>query len=34
MAPVQIELDQDLDLLEEFNRPVKHAARELIVLEL
>ena len=35
MAPVQVELDQDLvDLLEELNRPVKQVARELIVLEL
>jgi predicted HTH domain antitoxin len=35
MAPVQVELDQDLvDLLEELNRRVKQAARELIVLEL
>src|SRR6266481_2318187 len=35
MGAVQIELDQDLvDLLEELHRPVKRAARELIVLEL
>jgi predicted HTH domain antitoxin len=35
MAPIQVELDQDLvDLLEELHRPVKQAARELIVLEL
>src|SRR6266481_5898951 len=35
MGAVQIELDQDLvDLLEELHRPVKQAARELIVLEL
>ena len=35
MGPVQIELDQDLvELLEEMHRPVKRAARELIVLEL
>ena len=35
MEPVQVELDQDVvDLLEELNRPVKEAARELIVLEL
>ena len=35
MPPVQVELDQDLvDLLEELKRPVKQAARELIVLEL
>ena len=32
---MQVELDQDLvDLLEELHRPVKQAARELIVLEL
>ena len=35
MGTVQVELDQDLvDLLEELHRPVKQAARELIVLEL
>ena len=35
MAVVPIELDQDLvALLEELRRPVKQAARELIVLEL
>lgn len=35
MAPVQVELDQDLvELLEELHRPAKRAARELIVLEL
>lgn len=35
MGAVQVELDQDLvDLLEELHRPVKQAARELIVLEL
>ena len=35
MGAVQIELDQDLvALLEELRRPVKQAARELIVLEL
>ena len=35
MGVVQVELDQDLvDLLEELHRPVKQAARELIVLEL
>lgn len=34
MALPQVELDQDLvALLEEFQRPVKEAARELIVLE-
>ena len=35
MGTVQVELDQDLvALLEELHRPVKQAARELIVLEL
>jgi predicted HTH domain antitoxin len=35
MAPVHIELDQDVvALLEGLRRPVKDAARELIVLEL
>jgi predicted HTH domain antitoxin len=35
MAPVQIELDQDVvALLEGLRRPAKDAARELIVLEL
>jgi predicted HTH domain antitoxin len=35
MGAVHVELDQDLvDLLEELNRPVRQAARELIVLEL
>ena len=35
MGTVQVELDQDLvDLLEDLHRPVKQAARELIVLEL
>ena len=35
MGAVQVELGQDLvDLLEELRRPVKEAARELIVLEL
>ena len=35
MGAVQVELDQDLvDVLEELHRPVKQAARELIVLEL
>lgn len=35
MGVVRVELDQDLvDLLEELHRPVKQAARELIVLEL
>jgi len=35
MGSVQVELDQDLgDLLEGLHRPVKQAARELIVLEL
>lgn len=35
MAAVHVELDSDLvDLLEELHRPVKQAARELIVLEL
>lgn len=35
MGAVQIELDQDLvALLQALNRPVKDAARELIVLEL
>jgi predicted HTH domain antitoxin len=35
MGAVQVELGQDLvDLLEELQRPVKEAARELIVLEL
>jgi predicted HTH domain antitoxin len=35
MGAVQVELGQDLvDLLEELHRPVKEAARELIVLEL
>ena len=35
MGAIQVELDQDLvDLLEELHRPVKEAARELIVLEL
>jgi predicted HTH domain antitoxin len=35
MGAVQVEFDQDLvDLLEELHRPVKQAARELIVLEL
>lgn len=35
MGTVQVELGQDLvDLLEELHRPVKEAARELIVLEL
>ncbi len=35
MGAVQVELDQDLvALLEELHRPVKQAARELIVLEL
>jgi predicted HTH domain antitoxin len=35
MGAVQVELDQDLvALLEELRRPVKQAARELIVLEL
>ena len=34
MGAVQVELGQDLvDLLEELHRPVKEAARELIVLE-
>lgn len=35
MGPVPVELDQDLvAVLEELRRPVKEAARELIVLEL
>ena len=35
MGPVHVELDQDLvAVLEELQRPVKEAARELIVLEL
>ncbi len=35
MGAVQVELDQDLvALLEELGRPVKEAARELILLEL
>ena len=35
MGAVQVELGQDLvDLLEELHRPLKEAARELIVLEL
>ena len=35
MGVVQVEIGQDLvDLLEELHRPVKEAARELIVLEL
>lgn len=35
MGDVQIEIDQDLvAVLEELHRPVKEAARELIVLEL
>ena len=35
LGAVQVELDQDLvDLLEELHRPVKQAARELIVLGL
>jgi len=35
MGAAQVELGQDLvDLLEELHRPVKEAARELIVLEL
>ena len=35
MAPVQVELDSDVvALLEELQRPVQQAARELIVLEL
>ena len=35
MGAVQVEFEQDLvDLLEELHRPVKQAARELIVLEL
>jgi hypothetical protein len=35
MGPIQVELDQDLvDLLGGLHRPVKQAARELIVLEL
>ena len=35
MGAVQVEIGQDLvDLLEELHRPVKEAARELIVLEL
>ena len=35
MGTVQVELEQDLvDLLEDPHRPVKQAARELIVLEL
>lgn len=35
MGAVQVEIGQDLvDLLEELHRPVKAAARELIVLEL
>jgi predicted HTH domain antitoxin len=35
VGTIQVELDQDLvDLLEELHRPVKQAARELIVLEL
>ena len=35
MGSVQVELDQDLiAILEELGRPVKEAARELIVLEL
>lgn len=35
MGVVHVEFDQDLvDLLEELQRPVKQAARELIVLEL
>ena len=35
VATIQIELDQDLvGVLEELNRPVQQAARELIVLEL
>lgn len=35
MGAGQVELDKDLvDLLEELHRPVKQAARELIVLEL
>jgi predicted HTH domain antitoxin len=35
MGTVQVELDQDLvALLEELHRPVRQAARELIVLEL
>ena len=35
MGAVQVDIGQDLvDLLEELHRPVKEAARELIVLEL
>ena len=35
MGAVQVEIGQDLvDLLDELHRPVKEAARELIVLEL
>ena len=35
VGSVQVELDQDLvELLEDLHRPVKQAARELIVLEL
>ena len=35
MGPVHVELDQDLvAVLEDLHRPVKEAARELIVLEL
>jgi predicted HTH domain antitoxin len=35
MGTAHVELDQDLiDLLEELHRPVRQAARELIVLEL
>ena len=35
MGAIQVELGQDLvELLEELHRPVKEAARELIVLEL
>ena len=35
MGPVHVELDQDLvAVLEELHKPVKEAARELIVLEL
>ena len=35
MGAVQVEIGQDLiDLLEELHRPVREAARELIVLEL
>ena len=35
MGPVQVELDQDVvAVLEELHRPIKEAARELLVLEL